>query len=51
MEWKKCYPPDIVNECDCGTESVEMMSDGLVTSYRCSECKTILGDTTMGHEP
>jgi hypothetical protein len=51
MEWTRCKPPSQVNACDCGSDVVEELADGLVTRYRCGDCHTNLGDLTMGHEP
>jgi hypothetical protein len=51
MSWKPVPAPPILDSCDCGSESVETQSDGLVKRYRCADCNTFLGDITMGHEP
>lgn len=51
MNWSRCKPPSQVHACECGSDIVEKMADGLVTRYRCGDCQTGLGDLTMGHEP
>ena len=51
MEWKVSAAPAQLKSCDCGADAVEKKPDGLVKLYRCAECKSILGDLTMGHEP
>ena len=51
MAWKPAPAPEFLNSCDCGSENVEKNADGLVKEFRCADCGTFLGDTTMGHEP
>lgn len=51
MEWKPSAPPAQLKSCDCGSDDVEEKPDGLVRLFRCADCKTSLGDITMGHEP
>ncbi|MFC7073321.1 hypothetical protein ACFQJ7_01090 [Halovenus rubra] len=51
MEWKRVTPPSQLRSCSCGCDYVDEKPDGLVKLYRCSDCHTILGDLTMGHEP
>lgn len=51
MNWKRCSPPSQLNSCDCGSDVVELSSDGIVREYRCGDCHTSLGDITIGHEP
>lgn len=51
MEWYTSAAPAALQACECGSDAVEKKPDGLVRLYRCADCKTLLGDLTMGHEP
>jgi hypothetical protein len=51
MEWRRSSTPARINECGCGSTSVEVRADGIVRHYRCAACLSPLGDLTMGPEP
>lgn len=51
VEWNRVPTPKTLNDCSCGSKKVEEQPDGLVRKYRCYNCKTFLGDITIGHEP
>lgn len=48
--WRRTTRPDVLRDCECGSEDVVFKADGIVHEYKCADCDENLGNLMIAHE-